>query len=223
MIPPPQDLIASPLSRAPDVFASALDSLICCSPGGLITSFNASAERLYGRAGAEVTGTPVDRLFAPGRAADERAALDRVLAGEHVAHYVSQHVGADGEAVDVSVALSPMRDEDGACVGASLFVRDVSERTAIERELAQTRALLEHRAAELARSNADLEQFAYIASHDLSEPLRTITGMLSLLQDECEGRLGEDADDYIGRAVAGADRLRTLIDDLLAYSRVGRR
>jgi light-regulated signal transduction histidine kinase (bacteriophytochrome) len=92
-------------------------------------------------------------------------------------------------------------------------------RLALDR-LKRTEQEREQRTLELARSNRDLEQFAYVASHDMQEPLRAITQFLQLLRTSYQGRLDKNADDYIHFAVDGAARLQALIRDLLAYARI---
>jgi PAS domain S-box-containing protein len=113
------------------------------------------------------------------------------------------------------IHVAPLRADDGPVIGAVAIARDV---TALRHAL----ATLEERAHELERSNAELAEFAYVASHDLSEPLRTITGYLQLLNRRHGDTLVGEANDYVARAIDSAGRLRTLIEDLLAYSRTGR-
>jgi PAS domain S-box-containing protein len=142
----------------------------------------------------------------------------------------------DGCEVLVEGSSTPIRDTTGAILGSVLALRDVRERRRVEMEreklvaeLARSNAELDRlatdlatRARDLGRTNADLEQFAYVASHDLQEPLRTVVSYLQLLERQYRAKLDERGQEFLGYAVEGGKRMSALINDLLDFSRVGR-
>ena len=127
----------------------------------------------------------------------------------------------DGSYANVSDCALIIRDNNGTPYRIIGAMQDISKRIQNEIILKELNEQLNKRAAELASSNAELEQFAYIASHDLQEPLRMVTSFLNQLQKKYEAKLDDTGRTYIGFAVDGAVRMRKIIMDLLEYSRVG--
>lgn len=113
-----------------------------------------------------------------------------------------------------------IRNKEGKAIRMIGSTQDISALKSSEQQLQELNAILQRRASELARSNAELERFAYVASHDLQEPLRMVSSFLQLLEKQYNDKLDEKAREYINFAVGGADRMKRLILDLLSYSRV---
>jgi len=142
-----------------------------------------------------------------------------VLSGERVARFDTWHQRVDGRHVAVSLSVSTLRGTDGAVAGLATSAQDVTDRVRLTAELEDAHRALEKQYDALGRSNRDLEQFAYVASHDLSEPLRVMTGFVQLLEKRYSDVLDERGSRYVSHVVDGAARMRTLIEDLLEYSR----
>jgi PAS domain S-box-containing protein len=141
--------------------------------------------------------------------------LGKQLAAGNRGHTTYRAFKADGTMIYCESIFTLLKDADGKSVGTAGVVLDVTERKVAEESSIKY-------AEELRRSNEELEQFAYVASHDLQEPLRMITSYLQLIEQRFSDSLDSDGKEFIGFAVDGASRMKTLINDLLTYSRVQR-
>ena len=197
--------------RLAAIVDSSNDAIISKDLNGIILSWNRGAERIFGYQADEVIGKHISVIAAPGRVDEIPQILARISRGERVDHYETERKTKDGRILTVSLAVSPIRDITGKVVGASKVARDVTD---LER---QEQALREANDA-LTRSNEDLQQFAYAASHDLQEPLRMIATFSELLKRDFGDKLGPDGAEYIGYALQGALRMEQLLHDLRAYT-----
>jgi len=203
------------LQRLAAIVDSSDDAIVGKTLDGVITSWNRGAEQLFGYSVEEAVGRPIGLIIPPDHSGEMPAILRKIARGEGLHNFESRRLGKDGQLLEVSLTISPVRDSRGRITGASTIARDISERKRTEEALAQ-------KTLELERSNAELEDFTHVVSHDLKEPLRGIEAFSGFLSEDYADKLDEKGRKYLGILQQSAVRLRDLIDDLLQLSRIGR-
>ena len=210
-------LMAQMEGRYRGLLEAAPDAMVVVDQRGAIVLLNVQAEKQFGYSRDELLGQKVTNIIPEGFA--ERLIADGTrTAAEALAQQIGtgiELVGLrkDGSEFPIEIMLSPLESAEGILVTAA--IRDITARK-------QADANLVEKVVELNRSNDELQQFAYLASHDLQEPLRMVASYTQLVARRYKGKLDADADEFIAFAVDGANRMQRLIQDLLLYSRVER-
>jgi PAS domain S-box-containing protein len=206
---------------------SSDDAIISKTLQGIVTSWNHGAEMVFGYKAEEIIGKPIALLIPSELLPEERSIIEQIRAGQSVQHYETRRIRKDGELIYVSLTISPIKDFTGKIVGASKIIRDVTERVKAREEIERLNANLEQkvmeRTAQLEVANKELESFSYSVSHDLRAPLRAIDGYARIIEEDYFKLFDEEGKRLFSVIQYNARKMGTLIDDLLAFSRLGRK
>jgi PAS domain S-box-containing protein len=214
------------------IIDSAPTAMVMIDQRGRMVLVNSQAEALFGYSRAHLVGQPVEMLVPHRFRSDHpqqrdgffnRPTTRRMGAGRDLFG-----LRADGSEVPVEIGLNPIRSRGQLYVVSAIV--DISERKRMESALHQAKNELEHRVDELARStealersNLDLRRFAFIASHDLQAPLRSIGMFVQLLQEHFANSSEAEVQDWLGRVLDGTQRMQAMVHDLLEFARVDSR
>ncbi len=197
------------------IVESSDDAIIASDLNDRIQSFNKGAERLFGYAARDVVGHSIARLLPEGQLGEEPALVERLRDGETVSPFETVRRRADGQLVDVSVTMSPVRDSQGQLVGVSWAGRDISERKCAQLQLVRAREATE-------AANRELEAFSFSIAHDLRAPLRSINGFSHILLKDYGPALDAEAQKHLVRVQSSATMMGRLIDALLELGRISK-
>jgi two-component system CheB/CheR fusion protein len=218
-------------AKLASIVESSDDAIVSKDLNGIITSWNKGAERLFGYTAQETIGQSVTMLIPQEHLDEEPSILARIREGKAIDHYETVRRRKDGTLINLSLTVSPIRNDQGRIVGASKIARDITDRKKAEQALRKSEALLASRATQLEQlvtertarlqdTISELEHFSYTITHDMRAPLRAMQGFGGMLLSESRDRLTPESGDYLRRIVEGARRMDALIQDSLQYAKI---
>jgi PAS domain S-box-containing protein len=199
------------------IVESSDDAIVSKTLQSVILSWNKGAERLFGYAAEEAIGQPITMLIPPDRLGEEEQILERIVRGERIEHFETVRVCKDGRRVDISLTISPIRNAEGAIVGASKVARDISDRRMLEARNVELREREQLARQEAEAANRAKDEFLAMLGHELRNPLSPILTALQLMKLRGGGL--EREREVIERQVG---HLTRLVEDLLDVSRITR-
>lgn len=192
--------------RLAAIVSSSDDAIVSKDLNGIVTSWNAAAERIFGYTAEEMIGRSIRTIIPLDRQSEEDDVLARVRRGERVDHFDTVRQRKDGRLIDVSLTISPVKDGSGRITGASKIARDVSERKRAEDMLQQSLQLK--------------DQFLSMVSHELRTPIATVLGNGQLLLRRSDVLGDDDKKQALADIVSETERLQQIIENLLVLSRM---
>ena len=199
--------------HAAAIVESTDDAVIGKTLDGTIVSWNPAAERMYGYTAEEAIGRSITMLEPAERAGEIKRILQKIRAGERVEHHETVRICKDGDRLEVSLTVSPLRDPEGRVIGASAIGRDITK----QRDLART---VERTSLELRQANERLREFMAVASHDLQSPLASVLGFATTLRERWDDIPDERKREFIGVIESQGRHMSRLVDDLLMESKI---
>ncbi len=218
--------IIKQLEQTGELYQKMLDEvqdyvIILINKEGIIQNWNRGAEKIKGYAAEEVIGKNFSIFYPP---EDRANGLPKKLLTEATEHgrtiYEGWRVRKNGSRFWGSTVITAVHNEEGDTIGFVKVTRDLTEKKLAEDELKEWARKLAEKNEELAKSNQELEQFAYIASHDLQEPLRKIRTYAGMLEESLDNKLDPASKNILDKVITSAKRMSSLIQALLNYSRI---
>jgi len=192
------------------IVQSSDDAIMSKTLEGIVTSWNAGAESMFGYRAADMIGSPMLKLFPPEWGDEEKRLLEQISLGHRVSHFETVRIRKDGSPIDVSVTLSPIFDEIGNVIGVSKIARDITQSKQLERELN-----IAKQAAEAA--NRSKGEFLANMSHEIRTPMNAIIGLTRLAS---ETELTPKQQDYLHKIQVSSQALLGILNDILDLSKI---
>ncbi|HEY6249100.1 MAG TPA: PAS domain S-box protein [Candidatus Angelobacter sp.] len=192
-------------SRLASIVEWSEDAIASKDLKGILTSWNASAERMFGYKAAEIIGRSVTTIIPPELRKDEDMILGKIKSGERIEHFETVRVAKDGRRLDVSLTVSPLKDENGKIIGAAKIVRDITERKRTEEALRQAEKL------------AATGQLAASIAHEVNNPMQALTNLLALIAYKTS--LDSNTRELVAMAEAELGRMSHIVRQMLSFYR----